>query len=83
MFGGAGIYLDDALFAIVDDDRLYFRVDEESLPLYEGMDPWPVTPNGYRELPSAVLADPTELGDRIERAVASRTKRPPKTQRRT
>ena len=30
MFGGAGVYLDELMFATVFDDGLYFRVDEET-----------------------------------------------------
>lgn len=30
MFGGHGIYLDGLMFALVDDDRLYLKVDEQS-----------------------------------------------------
>ncbi len=28
MFGGAGVYADELMFAIIADDVLYFRVDE-------------------------------------------------------
>ena len=30
MFGGAGVYHDGLMFALVDDDALYFKVDETS-----------------------------------------------------
>ena len=30
MFGAAGVYVDELFFALIDDDALYFRTDEES-----------------------------------------------------
>jgi DNA transformation protein len=30
MFGGAGVYLDELMFATIFDDGLYFRVDQET-----------------------------------------------------
>lgn len=35
MFGGAGLYGDDLFFAIVADDTLYLKADDQSRPLYE------------------------------------------------
>lgn len=35
MFGGAAIYRDGVMFALVDDDTLYMRTDEETAPLFE------------------------------------------------
>lgn len=34
MFGGHGLYLDRLMFAIIDDDRLYFKADAESQPTF-------------------------------------------------
>ncbi|SMC27071.1 DNA transformation protein [Andreprevotia lacus DSM 23236] len=34
MFGGYGIYCDELFFAIVVDDVLYFKADDESIPDY-------------------------------------------------
>ena len=68
MFGGAGFYLDDAFFALVFKDRVYFRVDEASRAEYEarGMEPFrPSTAKAsagrYFELPPDVLLDPRAL----------------------
>ena len=30
MFGGAGVYLDDLIFALLVDDTLYFKVDDQT-----------------------------------------------------
>lgn len=81
MFGGVGIYAGGLFFALIDDDRLYFKVDDLSRKAYldEGMaafDPFkdgrPM--NGYYELPSEVLEDEERLPDwmRIAMAVAAR-----------
>lgn len=74
MFGGLGIYLGDAFFAIADDDKLFFKVDAVNLPDYEsrGMQPWFLGDqpnNGYREVPADVLSDPDTLGDWIDASV--------------
>ena len=76
MFGGFGIYLDEALFGLIDDDRIYFKVDQSNLPDYDaaGAGPWVMhdgKPNlKYREVPGAVLNNPAELRAWIERAAA-------------
>ncbi len=74
MFGGLGIYLGDAFFAIADDDRLFFKVDSVNLAAYEarGMQPWVLGDQsnlGYREVPADVLSDPDTLGDWIDASV--------------
>ena len=35
MFGGFGVYLDDLMFALIAWDRLFFKVDGESLPAFK------------------------------------------------
>ncbi len=42
MFGGVGIYSGERFFALIDDDRLYFKVDAENRPDFEaqGMGPF-------------------------------------------
>lgn len=76
MFGGFGIYLDEALFGLIDDDRIYFKVDQSNLADYDavGAGPWVMydgKPNlKYREVPGAVLNNPAELRVWIERAAA-------------
>lgn len=63
MFGGAGIYGDGLIFAIVVDDVLYFKVDDSNRADYEaaGMEPFTFTHDkgqmvmGYYEVPIDVL----------------------------
>ncbi len=35
MFGGAGLYCDELFFAILDDEALYFKVDNENRAEFE------------------------------------------------
>ncbi len=86
MFGGLGIYSGDQFFAVADDDRLYFKVDDTNRGDYEsaGMEAFnPMNapkPMSYWEVPSAIFQDPKELSVWIEKAVgvAERAKRPRK-----
>jgi DNA transformation protein len=63
MFGGAGLYCDGLIFAIVVDDVLYFKVDDSNRTDYEtaGMGPFIfVSDRGqstlsYYEVPADVL----------------------------
>lgn len=76
MFGGVGLYGEDFyFFAILDDDRLYFKVDDTNRPDFEraGMDPF--RPYGdertlqYYEVPASVLEDRDELGRWAKKAI--------------
>ncbi len=64
MFGGIGIYAGEDFFAIVHDDRLYFKVDESTRPSYVSGGMAPFSPfdeqrpmRGYFEVPVEVLED--------------------------
>ena len=70
MFGGAGIYADGVMFAILTDDTLYLKADDTSSRAYEaeGMRPFTYTPEGkapvamsYWEVPPRLLEEPEEL----------------------
>ena len=91
MFGGAGVYADGVMFAILDDDTLYLKADETSSRAFadEGMSPFTYTPKGktavamsYWEVPPRLLEEPDELADwareahRIARAAKAATSRP-------
>ena len=74
MFGGAGLYCQDAFFAVMDDDRTYFKVDAESEPTYLALNMagWGEIKTGgfrYREVPAHILAEPESLGMWIDAAV--------------
>jgi len=70
MFGGAGIYADGVMFAILVDDTLYLKADEASRRAFEteGMGPFTYEPAGkgpvampYWEVPPRLLEEPEEL----------------------
>lgn len=77
MFGGVGIYGNDLFFALIDDDTVYFKVDDTNRPAFEarGMSPFqPGGPGGetmqYYALPEDLLEDPGALRPWIEGALA-------------
>jgi len=69
MFGGVGVYAAELFFALLDDDTLYFKVDDATRPQFEHRGMAPFRPYGddgevmgYYEVPADVLEDPEELG---------------------
>lgn len=83
MFGGVGLYSGDQFFGLIDNDRLYFKVDESTVGDYirAGMgafrpDPKQPMTMTYCEVPVAVLEDRDELAkwarDSIRAAAGSR-----------
>lgn len=69
MFGGAAAYLDDQIFALLDDEAIWIKVDEAnelafvaeglpriSYPMKDGR----IMEMPYRRLPDAALDDPDE-----------------------
>ncbi len=46
MFGGVGIYGEELFFALIDDDTLYFKVDESNRPDYQARGMGPFQPYG-------------------------------------
>jgi len=74
MFGGAGLYLNGVIFALVADDVLYFKVGPYNLADYEARgcgtfaptrkDGTPMAGAGrmpYRAVPDDILEDPENL----------------------
>ena len=79
MFGAVGIYSGEYFFAVIDDDRLYFKVDDQTRPTFEaeGMEPARITASdgevmtlGYYEVPLGVLEAPDDLRTWVRDAVA-------------
>ena len=68
MFGGAGVYLGDAMFALISDDTLFMRTDATLGKVYAeaGSEQWTYDGKGkpvtmpYWRLPDAALDDPEE-----------------------
>jgi DNA transformation protein len=69
MFGGAGLYSNEAFFGLIYKDRLYFRTDEASRQEYEARGGEPFRPrpkfaalkSSYYTVPADVLEDSEEL----------------------
>lgn len=76
MFGGVGLYAEDLFFALIADDRLYFKVDDTNRPDYEqaGMDAFRPYDDDramqYYEVPIDVLEDTDQLQVWVTKAVA-------------
>ncbi len=76
MFGGYGIYRDDRIFAIVVDDRLYFKADAVTRPAFEakGLRPFTYVARGksvalqYFEAPPEVFEEPDAMRDWSQKA---------------
>ena len=77
MFGGVGIYAGDVFFALIANDILYFKVDDETRPNYIALGMKPFRPYGedgeemkYFEVPVSVLEDADALRAWVADAVA-------------
>ncbi len=80
MFGGAGIYADGVMFALLADGALYLKADETNEPDFEREDLPPFSyqaKNGrravmsYRKMPERLYDDPDELAQWAGRALAA------------
>lgn len=87
MFGGAGIYFGDAIFALADNNTLYMKVGAETRPRFEAagckpFEPWPGhVMAGYWTLPADVLEDREKLAQWAREALAQA--RPARRRRKT
>jgi DNA transformation protein len=81
MFGGAGLYRDGVMFAILDDDIIFFRVDDalEADLTVQGSVPWRYSMKrdgaaremGYWRMPETAADDPDEAVAIAKRAFAA------------
>ncbi|NCF27049.1 MAG: transcriptional regulator [Gammaproteobacteria bacterium] len=77
MFGGYGIYLDGMMFALVADDTLYLKVDDESRSEFAaaGLEPFRYSKKGktyemsYHAAPEDALENAELLRDWARKAV--------------
>ena len=95
MFGGAGFYLDDEFFGILYNQKLYFRVSDETVNDYTSRKMKPFEPfegrrgksRGYYEVPIEILESPADLvkwaraAQRAPRARARKTSKGKKVKR--
>ena len=77
MFGGVGIYCGDLFFGLIDDDTLYFKVDDSNRSDFTARQMEPFRPYGedgetmgYYEVPADLLEDPEMLRPWAEKAIA-------------
>ena len=89
MFGGVGIYAGDVFFALIDDDTLYFKVDDVNRPEFVARGMGPFRPYGeggeemqYYQVPADLLDDPDALHPWAERAIAAAGRKKKKARRR-
>ena len=75
MFGGTGLYAQGLFFALVAEDRLYFKVDDSTRGDYERLGREPFRPfgeekaMGYYEVPADVLQDLAQLEPWMQKAI--------------
>lgn len=76
MFGGYGVYRDDCIFAIIVDDRLYFKADSITRCEFEakGLSPFTYVARGksvtmqYFEAPPEVFDEPETMRSWVQKA---------------
>lgn len=77
MFGGAGVYFKDQMFALVANERIYLKVNDDTRPAFdrEGSKPFvfesksgEAVMTSYVEIPSRLLDDTDELAKWARRA---------------
>jgi DNA transformation protein and related proteins len=83
MFGGAGIFADGTMFALVHDGVIYLKADERNAPDFEreGLGPFTYLRKGeraslssYRRMPDRLYDDPDELAGWARAALAAAEK---------
>jgi DNA transformation protein and related proteins len=90
MFGGYGVYVDELMIAIVADDRLLLRADDENRSDYEALGIGPFQPykNKSRSMPfyvvpDEVMDDPDELVEWARKSLAATLRMKAKTGKKT
>jgi DNA transformation protein and related proteins len=79
MFGGAGVYAGETIFAIVIDGVIYLRADEQSVPAFEaeGLTPFSYEAKkrrvvmSYWRIPDRLYDDPEQLAQWSRQAVSA------------
>jgi DNA transformation protein len=80
LFGGAGIYADETMLALVHKGVIYLKVDDASAAAFdrEQLEPFSYSRGGeraalnsYRRMPDRLYDDPDELADWARAALAA------------
>ena len=89
MFGGAGLYCHRDFFAVIDNDTLYFKVDDINRQDFTAVGMEPFRPYGdtgyamqYYEVPLDILEDGELLRDWALNAIGVARRKPRRTPRR-
>jgi DNA transformation protein len=96
MFGGIGLYSSDWFFALIDDDVLFFKVDDANRDDYvsRGMPAFTPFPGqsslGYFQVPAEVIEEAEELTrwarrsiEVAQRAAQKKQRKPPNKRRKS
>jgi DNA transformation protein len=67
MFGGYGIFHEGAMFALISQAELYFKVDDSNRADYLGARQF--RPMPYFEIPEAIISEPPILLKRVADAI--------------
>jgi len=85
MFGGVGLYSDDVFFAVLDNETMFFKVNDQTRPRYEkrkmpAFAPIPGKPpmRGYFQVPPGILEDVDELTIWANEAITIGAAAPPR-----
>jgi DNA transformation protein len=71
MFGGAGVFVDDKMFALIDSEaRLHLKVDDSNRARYEAVDAEKHSRMPYFAVPADVIEDHSALTDWASQSVA-------------
>jgi DNA transformation protein len=85
MFGGAGIYAEGTMFALVSDGAIYLKADEQNAPAFERekLEPFVYATKGgrravmsYRRMPDRLYDDPDELAAWARAALTAAHRKP-------
>src|SRR5262245_43382934 len=91
MFGGAGIFADGAMFALVHDGVIYLKTDAHNAPDFEreNLGPFtylrrgePASLSSYRRMPDRLYDDPDELAAWARAALAAASGKPARKRQR-
>jgi DNA transformation protein len=90
MFGGVGLYSGEWFFGVIDNDTLFFKVDDETRPKYKKRKMPAFAPipgkqpmeSGYYQVPPSVIEDADEMAAWAREAIAVAQRAPAKQRKR-